>query len=374
MIQLLSENPLIRLVASEATWIEGEALMQLKKAAELEGMIAAVGMPDIHPGKGGPVGGVFLTRNLFYPHIIGNDAGCGMGLFQTTHKKRKMKRDKWAAALNSWAEISDDKKEPAIIEAGLEPSRYDAALSSLGGGNHFAELQIVEEVIDESEFKRLGGDDKNIFLLVHSGSRSLGERLYREHTEKFGAGALQEKTEEAVKFFLHYDHAVRWASLNRRLIAERFMEEIGGDAELLLDISHNLISAQHINGENYWLHRKGAAPSDAGPIIIPGSRGTLSYLVLPLGNQEQNLWSVAHGAGRKWNRGSCKGKLKTKWTAADLKRTELGGIVICHDRELLYEEAPQAFKKIDTVIAAMTDCGLIRVIAAFRPIITLKTG
>jgi release factor H-coupled RctB family protein len=374
MIQQLMSTPLVRLVASESTWIEGDAVAQLKKTAEREGMVSAVGMPDIHPGKGSPVGGVFLSKTLFYPHVIGNDAGCGMGFFKTTLKTRKMKKEKWAAALAEWGDVSEEDQTQFIMDAGLEPGPHDAALGTIGGGNHFAELQMVEKVMDDDAFHRLGCDLKTLFLLVHSGSRSLGESIYRDHTGECGADPLREGTDEADSFLHRYNHGIRWASVNRSLIAKRFMDETGGQCEPLLDLNHNSISMQAVDGESFWLHRKGAAPSDAGPVIIPGSRGTFTYLVLPTGPQDKNLWSLAHGAGRKWNRGSCKGKLKEKWTVNDLRRTDLGGMVICDDRDLIYEEAPQAFKKIDTVIDAMADCGLIRVIATFRPVITLKAG
>jgi release factor H-coupled RctB family protein len=374
MIQQLMSTPPVRLVASETTWVEGDAVAQLKKTAEREGMVSAVGMPDIHPGKGSPVGGVFLSKALFYPHIIGNDAGCGMAFFKTSLKTRKMKKEKWAAALAEWGGMPEDEKVQYLMDAGVETGPHDAALGTIGGGNHFAELQMVENVVDDEAFEHLGCDMKTLFLLVHSGSRSLGESLYRDHTGTRGADPLHEGTEEAAHFLYCYDHAIRWAAVNRRLIAKQFMDETGGDCEPILDLNHNSISVQDVDGDPHWLHRKGAAPSDAGPVIIPGSRGTLTYLVLPTGPQDQNLWSLAHGAGRKWNRGSCKGKLKEKWTANDLRRTDLGGMVICDDRDLIYEEAPQAFKKIDTVINAMADCGLIRVIATFRPVITLKAG
>ena len=122
----------------------------------------------------------------------------------------------------------------------------------------------------------------------------------------------------------------------------------------------------------YFLHRKGAAPSDRGLVIIPGSRGSHSYLVAPVGDQQRNLWSVAHGAGRKWNRSECKGRLRDRYRAGSLTRTKLGSYVICEDKELLYEEAPQAYKDIQGVIEDMISFGLIRVIATFSPLLTYK--
>jgi release factor H-coupled RctB family protein len=128
----------------------------------------------------------------------------------------------------------------------------------------------------------------------------------------------------------------------------------------------------NVDGAACFLHRKGAAPSDQGAVIIPGSRGTCSYLVKPIGDQEANLWSVAHGAGRKWGRNECEGKLRGRYPAESLRRTRLGSYVICEDKELLYEEAPQAYKDIDSVISDMVGFGLVKVVATFAPILTYK--
>lgn len=107
--------------------------------------------------------------------------------------------------------------------------------------------------------------------------------------------------------------------------------------------------------------------------MIPGSRGTFSYLVEPIGEQKDNAYSLAHGAGRKWKRSEAKSHLSHKFKVEDLRQTALGSRVICEDKDLLYEEAPQAYKNIDIVIQDMLDAGLIRVIAIFRPVITYKT-
>ncbi len=373
MNELKINNKIVRIFASDKSWIEGAAVRQLEKTAELDGIVLAAGMPDMHPGKGSPVGAAFVSKGKFYPHIVGNDAGCGMGLWNTTLKANKMKIDKWTKKLadleNKW---SGDVAE-WLVEHDIDSGFYDTAHGTLGGGNHFAELQRVEKIYEQDIFERLNLDKKKLCLLIHSGSRGLGESVYRSHTDINGAGCLEEESVEAAEFLKKHDYAVRWASSNRSLIAKRFMSKVGGDCEPIIDISHNSISKININGEKHWLHRKGAVPSDSGAVIIPGSRGTLTYLVLPVGKQEDNLWSVAHGAGRKWDRGSCRGRLKKKWNAESLLKTELGGIVICENKELLYEEAPQAYKNIDAVIKDMTDAGLVKIIATFRPVITYKT-
>jgi release factor H-coupled RctB family protein len=257
MIKIFKEKPLIRLVASANSWIEGDALIQLERTAEKEGMIESAGMPDIHPGKGSPVGAAFLSESVFYPHIIGNDAGCGMGFFKTTLKTRKMKKEKWASALLDFD--SHDLEDGADLseEFDLAPGPHDAALGTIGCGNHFAELQMTEDVIDDQAFSSLGCDSNTMFLLIHSGSRSIGEMIYRNHTGRVGADPLHESSEEADDYLAGYRHAVKWAEVNRILIARRFMAYTGGECERVMDVCHNSITPRSIDGRNFWLHRKG---------------------------------------------------------------------------------------------------------------------
>ncbi len=93
---------------------------------------------------------------------------------------------------------------------------------------------------------------------------------------------------------------------------------------------------------------------------------------MPVEDQERNLWSVAHGAGRKWIRSECRGRLRDYYRTGSLTRTKLGNYVICEDKELLYEESPQAYKNIESVIGDMVSFGLVRVIATFSPLVTYK--
>jgi release factor H-coupled RctB family protein len=93
---------------------------------------------------------------------------------------------------------------------------------------------------------------------------------------------------------------------------------------------------------------------------------------MPTGEQEKNLWSLAHGAGRKWNRSECEGRLRERYRADSLRKTSLGSYVICEDKALLYEEAPQAYKNIEAIIGDLVSFGLIRVIASFIPVLTYK--
>ncbi len=372
MTEISDKKPVVRLIASDKNWIEGEAVRQLDKTGELPGMRFIVGMPDIHPGKGHPVGAAFVSEGLFYPHLVGNDVGCGMGLWKTDLRQKKIKRDRWTDRLSGLESVWDGDRTDWLAQDGVAPTLSDLGLGTIGGGNHFAELQVVEKVMDQDAFDSLGLDKAYLVLLVHSGSRGLGDSLFRSHASEYGAGGLQEGSEAAAKYLSGYEHAVKWAVSNRSLIASRFLSALGADGERVVDICHNMLVQTVMDNRTCWLHRKGAVPSDNGPVIIAGTRGSLSYLVSPHGDQEMNAYSLAHGAGRKWKRSDTKKRLSRKYTAKSLTHTRLGGRVICDDKFLLYEEAPQAYKNIDIVVKDLLDAGLIRVISTFCPLITYK--
>ncbi len=363
---------IIRVIASDKNWIEGNSVQQLEKTAGLKGIKVAVGMPDLHAGKGYPVGAAFLSKGWIYPALVGSDIGCGMGLWQTKLKASKLKLDKWASKL--YLDASWEGDTAAWLEKhNLPPDLFDRSIGTIGGGNHFAELQSVEEIRNPDACQKLGLDKTHLYLLVHSGSRGLGQTALRQHVECFGHRGLEENCEDAKAYIAQHDQAVIWAQANRALIAHRFLSALRSEEQKIFDLPHNTVTPKKINGVTYWLHRKGAAPSDGGPLVIPGSRGTYSYLVQPKGEQIENAFSLAHGAGRKWIRSDAKARLSHKYRPADFCKTDLGGIVICEDKALIYEEAPQAYKNIDVVIQDMVDAGLITVLAILRPVLTYKT-
>ena len=121
------------------------------------------------------------------------------------------------------------------------------------------------------------------------------------------------------------------------------------------------------------LHRKGAVEAESGFVVIPGSRGSLSYIVKPIGDGESRAWSLAHGAGRKWARSDARQRMRERFSVSELAQTSLGGRVVCEERDLLYEEAPAAYKNIEAVIADLVAAGLVSVIATLRPLLTYKT-
>lgn len=358
-----------RVIASADSWIEGEAVRQLERTAALPGMRLAVGLPDLHAGKGHPIGAVFGAEGRVYPFLVGGDIGCGMALFSTDLPARKPKRDRWTSKLRGLDGPWDGDLEGFMAEHGLTSSAFDASLGTIGGGNHFAELQSIESVVDEEACAGLGLDPARMVLLVHSGSRGLGESILRDHTDRHGDASLELGTDEATAYLERHDHAMRWARVNRALIARRFAECLGAELTPVLDVFHNTVTPH----DRLWLHRKGAAPSDRGPVVIPGSRGHHSYLVVPTGTGAENGFSLAHGAGRKWTRSDARARLKPRLRPDDLRRTALGSDVICDDRDLLYEEAPEAYKSIDRVVGDLTTAGVARVAATLRPLITYKT-
>jgi len=377
-IQNLSAR--INLIASTDTWIEETAIQQLEKTAELEGVIRAAGMPDLHPGRGYPVGAVFLSKNKIYPALVGNDIGCGMSLWKTDIKTRKVKLDKFEKRLsNIDAPLGDDWNETILhrlTDKELDQTGFNRSLGTIGGGNHFAELQQVTDVYHSQIFDSLAIDRKNLVLLVHSGSRGLGESILRTHIEQFGHRGLNVDSDQFNDYITQHDKALKFAELNRELIAERMLKQLHSKGESVLDVNHNLVSPKLINNAEHWIHRKGATPSDCGLVMMPGSRGDYSYLVQPKKDSrylEESLYSLAHGAGRKWIRSECKDRLSNRYKKSDLERTAFGSRVICKNKDLLYEEAPEAYKPITSVIEAMQNADLITPVARFKPVLTYKT-
>lgn len=359
----------MRLVASPNNWIEGSAVQQLEKTATLPGMRLAVGLPDLHPGKGTPIGAAFAVEGWLYPTLVGNDIGCGIGLWRTGLSAKAMRREKWADRLRNLDGAWSGDVTRFLKSRGIESSGFEHSLGTIGGGNHFAELQVIESLA-VSELRGLAPG--SICLCVHSGSRGFGEAVLRNHTEEFGAGGLEADGPEAGEYVRRHNHAKAWAAANRELIAARILERLGTDGERLLDVCHNQVEPSAVGGCACWIHRKGAAPSTNGPVLIPGSRGAMSYVVVPKGDGDRHVYSIAHGAGRKWSRSESRGRLEKRYSAQDLTRTKLGSHVICEDKELLYEEAPEAYKSINVVIDDLVQGGLVDVVATLKPLVTYK--
>jgi len=365
-----AENSKIKIIASENSWIEGEAVRQLEETAKLPGIVRAVGHPDLHPGKGIPIGASFLSDGVIYPHLVGNDIGCGMGLWRTDMSIHRFKLDKVVKKLKGYECPYEGRVTDLLLAAGLT-DESQMSLGTIGGGNHFTEFQKVEQVFNPIAMEKLGLDAKAVHLLVHSGSRGLGQAILRSHVDRYQASGLHVGSNPFVDYIQRHDRAVAWAEVNRQVIARRFLESLSASGERCLDICHNSVTPRD---DGSWLHRKGAAPTDRGAVVIPGSRGAITYVAMPVVDGAATaLWSLAHGAGRKWKRTDVKGKLSRRYRVSDLERTKLGGRVICEDKALIFEEAPEAYKDIEAVIFDLQNAGLIELVASMRPLITYKT-
>jgi release factor H-coupled RctB family protein len=287
--------------------------------------------------------------------------------------RRDAKLDRWAEKYFHLEHPWDEEVGEFLAEYDLESTEFDRALGTIGGGNHFAELQMVEQVLEAGAFKQLGLGKQQLVVLVHSGSRGLGESILRAHVDQHFGNGIETESFAAEEYLRGHDCAVRWAKANRELIARRFVATIGAEAESLWDGCHNSITRRESNGGIVWLHRKGAVEAEGDFVVIPGSRGSMSYVVKPIADGESHAWSLAHGAGRKWARSDARQRMRERFSVSELAQTTLGGRVVCEERDLLYEEAPAAYKNIEAVIGDLVAAGFVSVIATLRPLLTYKT-
>lgn len=320
-------------------------------------------MPDLHPGKGAPIGAA-MASTVLYPFLVGSDIGCGIAVFPIKLKRAVPER---LAARFPDLDRTLDADDPAwaVVEGDVPAGHLDG-LGTVGRGNHFVELARVGPVLDPGHAARLGVDADDLVLVVHSGSRGLGERILRTHTEAHGAGAAP----DPAAYLAMHDDAVRWGSLNRRVLAARVAYALGAEpADPIVDQCHNLVEIR----DGVYLHRKGAAPGDGRDVLVAGTRGTPSYLVAAHAGPDANF-SVAHGAGRKMSRSDALRRGRAKHTVEELRRTPLGSLVVCGDRQLLFEEAPTAYKRIEQVIADLVEHRLATPVASTIPLVTYKTA
>jgi release factor H-coupled RctB family protein len=353
----------VTVFASDGSWIESDAVTQCHQVAALDGMIHVAGLPDLHPGKGAPIGAA-MASSVLYPHLVGSDIGCGIAVFPIELKRAVPER---LAGRFPDLDRSPGPDDPAWEFTGTDlPGDHLDSIGTVGRGNHFVELAKVRTVLDAAHAARLGLAAKDLVLIVHSGSRGFGERILRSHTEVLGAGPAADPAD----YLARHDEAVRWGSLNRRLMAARVAHALGArPAEPIVDECHNLVEVR----DGVYLHRKGAARGDGRDVLIAGTRGTPSYLVAAHAGPEANF-SVAHGAGRKMSRADALVRGKAKHTVEELRRTPLGSLVVCGDRQLLFEEAPAAYKRIEKVVGDLVSHGLATPVVETVPLVTYKTA
>lgn len=354
---------------SDDAWIEGRAVDQLIHVAGWPGMVAVAGFPDLHPGRHGPVGGAFLADRI-YPQLIGPDIGCGMALFRLDLPRRKLKLDKVIRRLEGLEDPLPEAEGCIALQGTGAAPLGPIGLGTLGGGNHFCEVQRVDRVADPDQAAALGLSSGDLCLMVHSGSRGHGAAVFRGIESSWQAGFLPDSPEAAAYIALH-EAAQIWARINRQMVAARACEALRCGAITICDAPHNHLEQR---GDG-WLHRKGAAAPDRGLAPLAGSRESLSYLLAVPDGPTEALNSVSHGAGRRYDRAAMHGRIaRVKSQLEAMQRTKFGGRVVCADRNLLIEEAGSAYKDAAAVVRDLKGFHLAEEILSLAPLLTFKTS
>ena len=169
-----------------------------------------------------------------------------------------------------------------------------------------------------------------------------------------------------------HQHAKEWAVANRALIAERVAATLKTKATRILDICHNFVEPIRLGANECWLHRKGAAPSTEGAVLIPGSRGAFTYVMRPAEPTERSAFSLAHGAGRKWARSDCRGRLENVTPLKISSGPNSAALSFAKTRTCYTKKLRKPTEKVSVVIEDLVHEGLAEVIGILRQLITYK--
>ncbi len=436
--------------------IEEGAFEQCVNVAFLPGIVKfSIAMPDIHYGYGFPIGGVAAfdaKEGVISPGGVGFDINCGVRLLRTNLKvddvRPKLKElidslfvnvpsgvgsegkirlkggeldevlekgVRWAVG-NGYGREEDIERieENGMIEGAdankvskLAKSRGVPQLGTLGSGNHFLEIQRVEEIYDPEMAKAFGIDEVDqVTVMIHCGSRGCGHQIctdylrtmeraireYRINLPDRQLACAPAESQEAADYFAAMKSGVNYAFANRQAIThwtrESFEKVLGRSAEdlgleVVYDVAHNIAKREKhvVDGveRDLYVHRKGATRAfgpgtnipkkykDYGqPVMIPGDMGTNSYLLAGTSMaMEQTFGSTCHGAGRKLSRAAAK---RQYWS--DKVREELGrqGIYIrAASKVVIAEEAPGAYKDVSAVVRSTHEAGISKLVAKLKP-------
>lgn len=362
--------------------IEDGALEQAKNLANLPFIYKWISiMPDSHQGYGMPIGGVMATTGVIVPNAVGVDIGCGMVAVKTdvtdipldTIKQIMGNIRKVVPVGFSHQEVEqvwdgfDHAPDIEIIQRELQSSRKQ--LGTLGGGNHFIEIQQDE--------------DNHIWVMIHSGSRNFGLKTASEYHHKaqflcnkwyssipdkdlaFLPIEMKEGREyfDAMKYCLEFAHANR--SLMMHNVLDVMYHYTGALKLAEINIHHNYAAFEHHYGKDVLVHRKGATKATEGLLgIIPGSMGTSSYIVEGLGNPE-SFMSCSHGAGRRMGR-----KEASRQLSLEVEQEKMKGVIHGLRTQKDLDEAPGAYKDIDSVMENQRD--LVKITTKLKPLASIK--
>ncbi len=440
-----------------AAMTRDRSLQQLVNVTALPGIVgAAYGMPDMHEGYGFPVGGVagtLLPDGVISPGGIGFDINCGVRLLVSGMVEAELRpflepvvheisrsipsgfgrSGRWSLGRPELDRVLNEgcpylireqgfghPEDLDFIEAGGCLAGADAAcvseraktrghdqLGTLGGGNHFIEVQVVDAVYDEPGARTLGLFLGQAAVLIHTGSRGLGHQVCTDYVRTMDQAMAKYaitvpdrqlacvpfSSPEGRSYFAAMAAAANFAWCNRhtiahrvRLVFERILHRLPGrELRLVYDVGHNTAKIERFGDDEVCVHRKGATRAfgpfaaevpapwrELGqPVFIPGSMGTASYVLVGTeASRKLSLSSACHGAGRALSRGAAKRSVAGHEVR---KQLEARGIVVrCPSNVELSEEAPLAYKDVDRVVDVVHEAGLARRIARLRPIGVVK--
>ncbi len=364
-----------------ARQISPETIRQLQRLAARRYVVEFVAaMADAHVADGVAVGSVFATERTVVPRALGGDLGCGMSAIRIGDDAGALDRRELEAIVQALGraipagdavhrgrgvDVPDRVFASPLSTRSLEHTREALAprhLGTLGGGNHFLELDRDPE----------GG----LWLLVHSGSRGLGAAVAAHHAraacanESDDLAGLDIEEEAGAAYFGDVAWALDFARANREALAARALEVIGElvpvSGEERVDIHHNFVAREHWFGRDVYVHRKGAVAVPTGArALIPGSMGTASYIVEGLGS-EDSFGSCSHGAGRVMSRKEARSAVRPDALRRAMRRVVYPEHLARH----LVEEAPSAYRDIAEVLEDQED--LVRRRLRLEPVAVLK--
>ena len=425
-----------------------KALEQVANVAFLPGIVnASLAMPDIHWGYGFPIGGVAATDpdkgGVISPGGVGFDINCGVRMLRTDlvlddvkdklsviadrlysdvpcglgskgdirlstsdYKKVVLKGAEWAVSqgMGTQADLDACEDNGAIDGADLSVVSEKAYLrgkkqmGSLGSGNHFLEVQVIEEIFDDELANKFNLSKGQISLMIHSGSRGFGYQVCDEHVREMGKcldkygisvpdrqlGCAPINSPEAEHYIAAMRAAANYAWCNRQVLmhlSRLAFEKIFSQSwqslgmNLIYDVAHNIAKFEKytIDGKEKTLcvHRKGATrcfPDQ--PVIIPGDMGTASYLLIGQEKAKETFFSCCHGAGRVKSRSQA---LKTLNFNDLMDELDTKGIEVrAHGKKTIIEEAPQVYKDVSKVVDVVVRAGLAKKVCKMRPLAVVK--
>lgn len=417
-----------------------EAIEQLKNVASLPTIVkAAYAMPDIHWGYGFPIGGVAAFSNIISPGGVGFDINCGVRLLKTQIDYNDFKKyiestikelyDVIPVGVGATSKKFDKKSFKKIIEEGakraikmgyglsedleyiedfgsispasmedISKTAYERGreeLGTLGAGNHFIEIQKVEEIYDEKKANILGLYKNHIVIMIHTGSRGFGHQiatdyiklmrnLHNDLPDKQLAYAYFD-SDLGQNYYSAMNCAANYAFSNRQIITHYIRKVFSkfSKVEIVYDVAHNIAKVEKHDNQKLIVHRKGATrafgpyhpdipekyKSIGQPVLIPGNMGTASYVMVGT-NENFAFSSTAHGAGRVLGRRQALKKLNLNQVLSNLQKR--GIIVKSKSKKTILEEAPDAYKEIDRVIEIVDKLNLSKKVAKLIPLGVIK--